>query len=137
MPKKSRKQQKSTHRARPGDKRGGQKSHKSAVHAPSGPAAGASPQRALYDDKQRILVVGDGDFSFSAALLRAHLGGCGTRLVCTSYDDRGLSIVSCLPHLAVACCRGLSLYFSLSLSLSLAHAHMITHTTGYVVRRDC
>ncbi|EQC26255.1 hypothetical protein SDRG_15916 [Saprolegnia diclina VS20] len=40
----------------------------------------------LYTPADRILVLGDGDFSFSKGLV-AHRGGSGTNLVATSYDS--------------------------------------------------
>eukprot|EP00123_Amoebidium_parasiticum_P006041 comp17102_c0_seq1/m.15861 comp17102_c0_seq1/g.15861 ORF comp17102_c0_seq1/g.15861 comp17102_c0_seq1/m.15861 type:complete len:315 (-) comp17102_c0_seq1:476-1420(-) len=43
------------------------------------------PPRILYRMEQRVLVVGDGNCSFSRAL--AEHFGCGPTLVCTTYDD--------------------------------------------------
>lgn len=40
----------------------------------------------LSDSSQRLLLVGDGDFSFSRSVLRLR-GGCGKNLVATSYDS--------------------------------------------------
>lgn len=48
-----------------------------------------------YGIDQRILVLGDGDFSFSRGLL-SHLGGDGSNVTCTSYDS-ATEVVSKYP----------------------------------------
>jgi 25S rRNA (uracil2634-N3)-methyltransferase len=50
-----------------------------------------------YSSEQSILIVGDGDFSFSLALATAF--GSGRNLVATSLDSYG-SALSSTPHAA-------------------------------------
>lgn len=45
------------------------------------------PAATVYTAAQRILVVGDGDFSFCAGLVK-HTGGVGGNIVATSLDTR-------------------------------------------------
>lgn len=44
-----------------------------------------------YSNKQRILLVGEGDFSFSLSLARAF--GSATNLTATSLDTRGNQLI--------------------------------------------
>ena len=49
-----------------------------------------APRGATYPPPLRVLVVGDGDFSFGAGLIR-HRGGRGDGLTITSYDSLALT----------------------------------------------
>lgn len=62
---------------------------KEALNAPASKEMRLGPNPrglGLYNDRQRILVVGDGDFSFSLALASAL---DGSSITATSYDSRG------------------------------------------------
>lgn len=54
-----------------------------------------------YNNKQKILLVGEGDFSFSLSLARAF--GSATNLIATSLDSQGESIthVKCLNFVTI------------------------------------
>lgn len=63
-----------------------------------------------YDPEHRILIVGDGDFSFTAGLV-AHRGGAGRGIVATSYDSEKLlkqKYAAAPQNILRACAAGVS-----------------------------